>query len=48
MASKRRKGGIAPYLALVIALIIFVPALRNLAADLLAPLWDMIKNSFAG
>ncbi|MFD1148723.1 hypothetical protein [Saccharothrix hoggarensis] len=49
MASKR-KGGIAPYVALLLAVIIFVPAVREVVADLLGPLVDLLGdvNPFGG
>ncbi|WP_229370753.1 hypothetical protein [Umezawaea beigongshangensis] len=43
MASKRRTG-IAPYVALLLALVLFVPAVREIALDLLAPLLDLIRD----
>ncbi|WNV85726.1 hypothetical protein [Umezawaea sp. Da 62-37] len=42
--ASKRKGSMAPYLALLIALVIFVPALREAAADLLSPLLDKLKD----
>ncbi|MEU4768362.1 hypothetical protein AB0H12_34445 [Actinosynnema sp. NPDC023794] len=49
MASKRR-GGVAPYVALLVAVIIFVPAARDFVADLVGPLVDLLKdaNPFGG
>ena len=47
MASKRR-GGPAPYVALLVAVIIFVPPAREFAADLLGPLVDLVKDAFGG
>ncbi len=49
MASKRR-GGVAPYVALLVAVIIFVPAVREVFVDLLGPLADLIEdvNPFDG
>ncbi|RKT67551.1 hypothetical protein DFJ66_0726 [Saccharothrix variisporea] len=41
MAAKR-KSSVAPYVALVVALIIFVPPLREAVGDLLAPLLDLL------
>lgn len=41
MAAKR-KGGVAPYVALLVALVIFVPPLREAAGELLAPLIDLL------
>ncbi len=43
MASKR-KGGVAPYVAMLIALVIFVPALREAAIGWLGPLLDTLKD----
>jgi hypothetical protein len=43
MASKRR-GGVAPYVALLVAVIIFVPAVREVVADLFGPLVDLLKD----
>ena len=43
MASKRR-GGVAPYVALLVAVIIFVPAVREFVVDLVGPLVDLLKN----
>ncbi|WP_177154296.1 MULTISPECIES: hypothetical protein [Actinosynnema] len=40
MASKRRSGGCALYAALLVALIILVPPVRDFARDLLASLLD--------
>ncbi|MFJ6671219.1 hypothetical protein ACIQMJ_08955 [Actinosynnema sp. NPDC091369] len=45
MASKR-KGGIAPYVALLVAVIIFVPPVREVFADLVGPLVDLVKDAF--
>lgn len=42
MASKRR-GGVAPYVALLVAVIIFVPAVRDVVADLLSPLLEVFR-----
>ncbi|MEJ2856909.1 MULTISPECIES: hypothetical protein [unclassified Saccharothrix] len=42
MAAKRKGGGIAPYVALLVALIIFVPPLREAVGNLLAPLLDFL------
>ncbi|XVS67603.1 hypothetical protein ACQPYE_16585 [Actinosynnema sp. CA-299493] len=49
MASKRR-GGVAPYVALLVAVVIFVPAVREVVVDLFGPLVDLIKdvNPFRG
>ncbi|MEU4746201.1 hypothetical protein AB0G02_37870 [Actinosynnema sp. NPDC023658] len=49
MASKRR-GGLAPYVALLVAVVIFVPAVREVAVDLLRPLVGLLKdvNPFGG
>lgn len=49
MASKRRVG-VAPYVALLVAVIIFVPAARDFVADLVGPLVDLLKdaNPFGG
>ena len=49
MASKRR-GGVAPYVALLVAVIIFVPAAREVVVDLTGPLVDALKdlNPFGG
>ncbi|MCS7475655.1 hypothetical protein ACFFQW_35230 [Umezawaea endophytica] len=43
VASKRR-GSVAPYVALVIAVIIFVPALRDAVLGWLPPLLDSLKD----
>jgi hypothetical protein len=43
MASKR-KGSVAPYIALVIAVIIFVPAFREAVLGWLPPLLDSLKD----
>ena len=43
MASKS-KGSIAPYVALVLAVIIFVPALREAVLGWLPPLIDALKD----
>lgn len=43
MASRRR-GGPAPYVALVVALIIFVPVVREGFLDLIGPLLDLLKD----
>lgn len=40
----RRKRSVAPYVALVVALIIFVPAARETALELLTPLLDLLKD----
>ncbi|MFI9006096.1 hypothetical protein ACIGNX_02525 [Actinosynnema sp. NPDC053489] len=50
MAAKKRKGGVAPYVALLVAVVIFVPPVRAVVADLLAPLVDLLKdaNPFGG
>lgn len=45
MASKR-KGGIAPYVAVLVAVIIFVPAVREVVVDLAGPLVDQVKDAF--
>ncbi|MFE9749394.1 hypothetical protein ACFYOT_31160 [Saccharothrix saharensis] len=45
MASKR-KGGIAPYVALLVAVIIFVPPAREVVADLAGPVVDLVKDAF--
>lgn len=45
MASKR-KGGIAPYVALLVAVIIFVPPVREVVADLSCPVVDRVKDAF--
>ncbi|WP_245886949.1 hypothetical protein [Umezawaea tangerina] len=42
--AKKRKGSMAPYVALLIAVVIFVPALREAALNLLAPLLDKVKE----
>lgn len=49
MASKRR-GGVAPYVALLVAVIIFVPAVREVVADLVGPVFELLKdvNPFGG
>ncbi|RKT53764.1 hypothetical protein [Saccharothrix australiensis] len=49
MASKRRSG-VAPYVALVLVLVIFVPGVREVLADLLTPLLDLLRdlNPFRG
>ncbi|MCE6996379.1 hypothetical protein LZG04_16465 [Saccharothrix sp. S26] len=47
MASKRR-GGLAPYVALLVAVIIFVPAVREVFADLMGPLVDLVEDAFGG
>lgn len=49
MASRRR-GGVAPYVALLVAVIIFVPAAREFFVDLLGPLVDLLRdaNPFGG
>jgi hypothetical protein len=44
MASKR-KGGIAPYVAVLVAVIIFVPSVREVFADLVGPLVDLVKDA---
>jgi len=43
VASKRR-GSAAPYVALVVAVIIFVPALREAVFGWLPPLLDSLKD----
>ncbi|MFE2753892.1 hypothetical protein ACFXGA_18035 [Actinosynnema sp. NPDC059335] len=49
MASKR-KGGLAPYVALLVAVVILVPPVREVVFDLLRPLADLIGdvNPFKG
>jgi hypothetical protein len=49
MASKR-KTSVAPYVALVLALVLFVPAVREFALDLLEPLLALVRdvNPFRG
>lgn len=42
IVAAKRKSGIAPYVALLVALIIFVPPLREAVGELLAPLVDML------
>lgn len=44
MASKRKRS-VAPYVALLVALVIFVPAVRDLVLDLLTPLLDLIEDA---
>ncbi|QUF04424.1 hypothetical protein KCV87_34850 [Actinosynnema pretiosum subsp. pretiosum] len=50
VASKRRSGGCALYAALLVALIILVPPVRDFARDLLASLLDGFaeNNPFRG
>lgn len=43
MAAKR-KGSAAPYVALVVALLLFVPALREAVLDGITPLLDALKD----
>ena len=43
MASKRKRS-MAPYVALLVALVIFVPPVRALFLDLLAPLLDALED----
>ncbi|MEV0678715.1 hypothetical protein AB0I60_19575 [Actinosynnema sp. NPDC050436] len=42
--ARKRGGGLALYVALAVALVLFVPALRERAADLLAPLLDQLRD----
>lgn len=42
--ASRRKGGMAPYVALVVALIILVPAAREVFLDLLGPVLDLLRE----
>ncbi|GGP82019.1 hypothetical protein [Saccharothrix coeruleofusca] len=46
MAS-RRGGGVAPYVALVVALAILVPPVREVLLDLLAPLLRLLREFIA-
>ncbi|MGM1064065.1 hypothetical protein [Saccharothrix sp. Mg75] len=46
--AKKRKGGVAPYVALLIAVIIFVPAVREFFADLVGPLVQLVQDAFEG
>ncbi|MEU4805479.1 hypothetical protein [Actinosynnema sp. NPDC023587] len=48
--ARKRGGGMALYVALAVALILFVPPLRDWAADLLAPLLEQLRslNPFRG
>jgi len=43
MAAKRR-GSVAPYVALLVALVILVPPVREVVLDLLAPLFDLVED----
>ncbi|MEU6148956.1 hypothetical protein ABZ816_03055 [Actinosynnema sp. NPDC047251] len=42
--ARKRGGGMALYVALAVALVLFVPPLRERAADLIAPLLDQLKS----
>jgi len=43
-AVAKRRGSVAPYVALVIAVIIFVPPLREAVLGWLPPLLDSLKD----
>lgn len=42
--AKKRRGSAAPYVALVVVLILFVPAIRQAVLDAIAPLLDVLKD----
>lgn len=44
--ASKRKGGIAPYVAVLVAVIIFVPAVREVFLELIGPLVDLVKDAF--
>nr|WP_238598691.1 hypothetical protein [Saccharothrix sp. ALI-22-I] len=44
MAAKRKRS-VAPYVALLVALIIFVPVVRETVFDLLGPLLDLLEDA---
>ncbi|MBY8848103.1 hypothetical protein K7G98_05320 [Saccharothrix sp. MB29] len=46
--AKKRGSGVAPYVALLVAVIIFVPPVRGFFADLVAPLVQLVQDSFQG
>lgn len=46
--AKKRGSGVAPYVALLVAVIIFVPPVREFFADLIAPLVQLVQDSFQG
>jgi hypothetical protein len=42
--AKKSRGSVAPYVALVLAVIIFVPALRDAVLGWVPPLLDALKG----